>query len=89
MSDVKVETISISELGFKLILLDQELRNLQERRHRLNMKRAQMQREIDELNFESLQAGKRIIGLEVAIGELRNIPEYNVIYGHGKSNVRN
>jgi hypothetical protein len=77
------ETITISNMGFRLILLDQELRNNQEQKKRLNLRRMQLQREIDELDLQSLQCGKSIIGLEAAIGELRMIPEYQVIYGHG------
>ncbi len=81
MDDVHTSTVTVSDIGVSLILLDQELRNNVEQKRRLASRMARLQAEIDEAAFESLRCTERIDAAKMAIDRLSTSHDYELLYG--------
>jgi hypothetical protein len=78
---VKVQTVTVSEVGVALILLDQELRNNIDQKRRLASRMQRLQSEIDNISLESLRCQERIDASKMAIDRLSTSHDYQLIYG--------
>ena len=80
-NNVKVQTVTVSEVGVALILLDQELRNNIDQKRRLASRMQRLQMEIDVVSLESLRCQERIEANQMAIDRLSTSHDYQLIYG--------
>lgn len=74
-------TVTVSDVGLALILLDQELRNNIDQKRRLVNRMARLQAEIDATALESLRCSERISSSEKAIARLSTSHDYELLYG--------